>query len=419
MTVPGDISDQTLFTGLRVVDAGSFIAAPSAATILGDFGAEVIKLEPARGGDPWRHQFRRPGAPVSAHNYFWIMAGRNKKSLAVDLKRPEGQDILGRLMGRTDVFITNLPFAARDRLRIGHAALLAQNERLIYASFSAFGEAGPEMHRPGFDATAWWLRSGLGAQIRSGPDAEPLRTVSGMGDHMGALALFGAITAGLYRRAHTGRGGLVGTSLLATGAYSNANLIQAALCGADVLPPATRDDVPNPLQAYYPTKGGGWLMLVVTFSPTGNDWERLLAALDDAALAGDPRFATATARAEHRRALVAALDGVFRTRSATEWAGRLAASQVPYEVMAGPNAVARDPQMRAAGAIVATSDEVVAETVSSPLWLHGSPKRTPRPPPGLGEHTAPLLEELGYDAMAIAALAEQGVITRASHGEEA
>jgi crotonobetainyl-CoA:carnitine CoA-transferase CaiB-like acyl-CoA transferase len=145
-----------IFEGLKVLDCASFIAAPAAATVLSDFGATVIKIEPPGLGDPYRALSGMPGYPVSQHNYAWLLEARNRKSLALDLSKPEGQAVLHRLVAEADVFITNFPPAVRSRLAVTYAELAPLNERLIYASFTGYGEKGEEANKPGFDSNAYW-----------------------------------------------------------------------------------------------------------------------------------------------------------------------------------------------------------------------------------------------------------------------
>src|SRR5579863_8356241 len=149
------VSKPGIFAGLKVIDAASFIAAPAAATIMADFGAQVIKVEPTGEGDAYRAISFQPGMPKSDTNFCWTVDDRNKRSLALDLKRPEAQQILHRLIAEADVFITNYPPPARRRLGIAYAQVSHINARLIYASLTAYGEAGAEAEKPGFDSTAW------------------------------------------------------------------------------------------------------------------------------------------------------------------------------------------------------------------------------------------------------------------------
>ena len=230
-----------MFAGLRVIDCASYVAAPAAATVLSDFGAEVVKIEPPGEGEPWHVHYQRPGMPASEHNHPWLMDNRNKSGLALDLKSEAGRAVLERLVSQADVFITNTPLPARERLRMRYADFAEKYPRLIYASLTAYGEAGEEAGKTGFDATAYWARSGLMDEVRPDHRAIPARSVAGMGDRPTAMALYGAIVTALYRREKTGRGGEVRASLMASGMWANAYLIQAKLCGVDFPPrPAAR-----------------------------------------------------------------------------------------------------------------------------------------------------------------------------------
>ena len=211
----------SLLAGLRVIDAASFIAGPVAATILADFGADVIKLEPPA-GDPYRHRTGGPGVPESPYNYRWIVDNRTKRGLALDLRPADGRAVLHRLVARADVFVTNTPLDSRGRLGIRWEDLAPLNARLIYASITAYGEQGEEAPRSGFDATALWARTGLMDLVRPSPDSPPSRSLPGMGDHPTGVSLFAAIMAALYKREKTGKGTMVATSLMANGLWWNA-----------------------------------------------------------------------------------------------------------------------------------------------------------------------------------------------------
>ena len=223
--------EKGIFEGLKVLDCASFIAAPAAATVLSDFGADVIKIEPPGSGDPYRNLPNLPGYPVSQHNFAWMLEARNKRSLALDLSKPDGQAVLHRLAADADVFITNYPPAVCERLGITHAHLAPHNERLIYASFTGYGEKGEEANKPGFDSNAYWARSGLMDLVRADIDTTPARSIAGMGDHPCAMAFYGAIVTALYKRERTGKGSHVASNLMANGVWAASVLAQAKLCG--------------------------------------------------------------------------------------------------------------------------------------------------------------------------------------------
>jgi crotonobetainyl-CoA:carnitine CoA-transferase CaiB-like acyl-CoA transferase len=167
--------EKGIFEGLKVLDCASFIAAPAAATVLSDFGADVIKIEPPGSGDPYRNLPNLPGYPHSEHNFAWMLEARNKKSLALDLTKPDAREVLYRLVTEADVFITNMPPTVREKLGITHDHLAHLNERLIYASFTGYGEKGEEANKPGFDSNAYWARSGLMDLVRADEETTPAR----------------------------------------------------------------------------------------------------------------------------------------------------------------------------------------------------------------------------------------------------
>src|SRR5580704_13822961 len=287
---------QRVFDGLRVIDCASFIAGPAAATVMSDFGAEVIKIEPPGAGDPYRRRATPPIGPGLTSNPGFELDGRNKKSLALDLRSPAGQAVLRRLVAQADVFITNYPPPVRRRLGITYEELVPLNDRLIYASFSGYGEAGPEADKPGFDATAWWARTGLMHLVRAGEEATPARSLPGMGDHPSAMATYGAIVTALYHRERTGKGGYVGSSLLANGLWANGCSVQAALDGETVQPQPPREHGLNALRMHYKCRDGRWLLLSIVAEE--DRWQRFKECLGDATL-DHPDFATTTSREQH------------------------------------------------------------------------------------------------------------------------
>ena len=405
--------DAPLLAGLKVIDAGSFIAAPAAATVMADLGADVIKLEPP-GGDPFRYLRHAPGNPPSEVDYGWLADNRNKRGLALDLKTEAGRGALYRLIRDTDVFVTNLPLAARERLAVGYDDLAPHNDRLIYASLTAYGEHGPERLNTGFDSTALWARSGLMDMVRPAPDSPPAKSLPGMGDHPTAITLYAAIATALFRRERTGRGGYVATNLMANGLWWNALHAQAMLCGAEFPRRPGREDAPSALHNFYRTADGRWLQLVVI--PEDKRWPGLARAVGRADLIEDPRFAARENRHTNHRALIQELDAAFAIAPLAEWRRRLDEHGVSYGVISTLRDIPEDRQMRESGALAAIDDPGAGAeyVVSSPLWLDGAPRTRPSRPPAIGEHSEEILREHGFSPEEIEALQEAGAIPAAA-----
>ena len=388
------------FEGLKVIDCASFIAAPAAATVLSDFGAQVIKIEPPT-GDMYRDLIKAPGMPAGERNFPWELASRNKRSLVLDLKLPQALEVLHRLVTQAEVFITNMPLPVRRRLLVDYKHLGPLNPRLIYASFTAYGETGPEADKTGFDSTAYWARSGLMDQMRADYTAPPVRSVAGLGDHPSAMTLFGAIATALYRRERTGKGGRVSASLMGNGLWANSFLVQAKLNGSDVPPRQPREKALNPLTNSYCCRDNRWIIL--TLLNEARQFAPLFDALDCAHLAVDPRFATAPARRENAAALVALLDQQFALRDLAQWRTVLDGAGITFGLIGTLDDIPGDQQMQQIGAIVPFADGS-GMTVSSPFEMDGVTKLAPGPAPAIGQHSEQVLRDAGYSDQEIAKL---------------
>jgi crotonobetainyl-CoA:carnitine CoA-transferase CaiB-like acyl-CoA transferase len=392
-----------LFSDLKVIDCASWIAGPAAATIMSDFGADVIKIEPPGVGDPWRAR-SASGAP---NDYYWQLTSRNKRSLALDLKHEAGRAVLYRLAADADVFVTNFPLPVRDRLKLAPADLLPLNPRLIYASFTAYGEAGDEAAKTGFDSTAYWARTGLMDSVRADEETVPARSAPGMGDHPSATGLYAAIVTALYRREKTGHGGVVSSSLLQNGLWANGCFVQTRLFGEPVPHRPPREAAPNALANHYRCRDGRWFIMALWNEE--RQWHPLLNAIGREDLADDPLFATREGRKQNAQALVVELDAIFGARDMAEWRTILDSVGVTFGVVGKIDDVAHDAQMQAVGALVPFSDGKTL-TVSSPFNLEGEAKVAPRRAPTVGQHSADVLRDAGYSADEIGQLRKLGVL---------
>jgi crotonobetainyl-CoA:carnitine CoA-transferase CaiB-like acyl-CoA transferase len=393
-----------LFAGLKVIDCASWIAGPAAATILSDFGADVVKVEPPGAGDPWRASTPIPGKTT---DYYWQLTSRNKRSLAINLKHGEGLAALYRLVASADVFISNFPLPVRDRLKIAPADLLPLNPRLVYASFTAYGERGDEAPKTGFDATAYWARTGLMDMVRATEDTEPTRSAPGMGDHPSATGLYAAIVTALYRREKTGQGGVVQSSLLQNGLWANACFIQSRLFGETISLRPPRSQAPNALANHYRCRDGRWFIMALH-----NEQRQLrgfLEAIGRADLTDDPRFETSESRKQNGSALAKVLDEVFAQRDLAQWRQILDAAGVTIGAVSSVNEVSDDAQMQASGGLVPFADGQ-GLTISSPFNIAGETKVAPQRAPTVGQHSDAVLREAGYTEDEIKRLRELGVL---------
>ena len=392
-----------LLSGLRVIDCGTYIAAPAAAVILSDFGADVIKIERPPHGDPYRYLSLVPGMPLSPQFYCWTLTGRNKRSVALDLNDAAAREALLKLVATADIFITNYQRPLIQKFRLSYDDLSPLNGRLIYATLTGYGTAGEEVDKPGYDITAYWARSGLMNTMHNG-DAEPTQSPAGFGDHPTSMTMFAAIMLGLYRREITGKGSNLGTSLMANGAWSNACNLQAALVGAEFLPKRTRTTTVNPIINHYVTRDN--LRFLTCCLDPMKDWPNLCRALNREELIHDPRFSTPELRRANGPDLVAIIDAIVATRDMAEWKEIFRRHDVIWGPVPSTQQVAQDAQMEANG--VFPEIEPGLKTVANPLNVAGVEKVKPRKAPAVGEHTVEILQSLGYDDVAIADLLSRG-----------
>ena len=392
-----------LLEDIRVIDAASFIAGPAAATIMSDYGADVIKIEPPEVGDSLRWLISRGQMPEGPENYCWQLTSRNKRSVSLNLKDTEAQDILIDLVKTADVFITNMPFPIREKLKIRAEDIRPHNDQLIYASMSGYGEVGPDANRTAYDSLAWWARSGLMDFVRPSSLSPPAWSTPGMGDHPTATALFGAIMTALYRREKTGKGTEVSTSLMANGAWANACFIQGALMEVEF---SDRTNPPprHPFGDIYSTKDNRQVALAILGR---KEWPKLAKALGREDWLSDSRFEDGGLVKNQED-----LRQEFANRDTEEINSLLKESGVTFGFIGKITDCKDDEQFLQTETIVPMDHEKMPGlfTIDSPIKIVDEPKKQPYRAPILGEHTQEILKEIGMKEDKIYELKEKGAI---------
>ena len=405
---PRDELDAELpLAGLTVLDVSTYIAGPAAATALGDWGADVIKIEAPGIGDPHRNGWKGANYPRASGNYPWQLEGRNKRSIALDLKHVDGRQVMDQLIARADVLVVNFPSPVRERLKLRWEDVKGGNPRLIYASLTGYGESGPDADIPGFDVNAFFARSGLLDALRY-EGQPPAFSLSAQGDRPSAMTLLAAIMMGLYRRERTGRGGWVGTSLYANGVWSNATLAAAALVGATQTPRPPRERPRSAFQNQYVARDGRWFTLLL--SQEEKRWPSFCATIARDDLVSDPRFTSGALRLRHVIELVAELDAAFALQDWPHWREHLAAVGAAIAPISLTVDIVDDEQARHAGIIIETNSPDVPRSLSGPVRLGFAEQRVAGAAPALGQHTDVVLRELGYSDADIAVLRARNAV---------
>jgi crotonobetainyl-CoA:carnitine CoA-transferase CaiB-like acyl-CoA transferase len=386
-------SGLSAFSDLRVIELGVWVAAPSTAALLADWGADVIKIEPPA-GDPMRHVFGSLGIDSDMPNPAFSLDNRGKRSVVLNLRLPEDRERLEDLLASADVFISNLRPDALDGLGLEPAATVARHPRLVYCSISGYGLRGEERDRPTYDIGAFWARSGLSMQMAD-HQGTPLNARGGIGDHITGLAALAGLLAAVLEQRATGRGRVVEVSLLRTGAYVLGWDLGLQMTLGKVARAEPREHNQAPLMNPYRTADGKWFFF------TGLEAARHIGAVCRALghpdLADDPRFADARAIRRNRTEIIAMFDEIIAKLPLAVWAERFDREGVWWAPAQTPAEVVEDPQLMANGGFVEIAGGVAGgqRSVNGPVSFSEAPRTRVASVPGLGQHTDEVLGELG------------------------
>ncbi len=388
--------------GVRVLDLTQIMAGPFCTMLLADLGAEVIKIERPEGGD----DSRRMGPPFyQGESAAFMAVNRNKFGVAVDIRTEAGKEVLWRLIATADVLVENFRPGTMERLGFGYERVHVARPSLVYCSISGFGQTGPYRDRGGFDLVTQALSGVLSV---TGTPEEPAKVGVPISDLNAGLFASHAILAALLARARTGEGQHIETSLLeAALAYTIWESNEYWATGEAPQRLGTRHRLAAPYQVFQ--TADGW---VAIGAANQRNWERLCQALDRADLLADPRFASNSARMEHRPALVETLNDTFRTRTTGDWLRRLEPAGVPHSPVLTLDQVYQDPQVRAREMDLEIEHPVAGRVhaIGFPVKYSATPGRVRRPAPLLGQDTRPILQALGMSEEEYRQLREAGVI---------
>ena len=398
-----------LLKGLRVIELSTFIAVPACARFFADYGAEVIKIE-AKGGDAVRWNGTSEGRVDDPYeNTTFDLENANKKGIVLNLKSPEGREILFKLLENADLFLTNWRPQALEKNGLTYEALHERFPRLVYGTLTGFGEVGPDKDLPGFDFTAYWARGGVLESLRQ-KGQWPINLVPGMGDHQAGLFLAAGVMAALWNAQKTGVGEKVSINLLHTSIFIQAIMVQAAQyteLGQHY--PIDRRTADNPFNCAYQTKDGRFLQ--ISMPAFDSYYPKFMPLIGRADLKDEKRYTmeSITKNKLHSE-FIDILTEAFQTKTLAEWAEIFTANDIPFAAAQSWEEVLEDPQARAAGVFydMEYPNGNVRSLVRQPIQIGAEVPPYTRGPL-LGEHSAEVIRSLGYSEEQLEALHAAGV----------
>jgi len=393
--------------GIKVVEMGVWVAGPSCAAMLADWGADVIKLEPPT-GDPFRGLFASALGAAAPMNPPFEVDNRGKRSVSLNLDHPDGRALGRRLVDEADVFVSNMRPRVLEQFGLGYDEVRATNPKIVYCQVTGHGPENPERDRAAYDIGAFWARAGVGASLT--PEGTPFpQQRGGMGDHMTGISGAAAVSAALFARERTGEGQRVAVSLVRTGIYMMAWDYALEMRMGVRTRPYDRFHAPNPIINCFRTADDRWIWLLLLQGD--RHWPDLLRALGREDLAQDERWNNITKRRDNARGIVDVLDGEFAKRPLDEWGTILDQHNVWWAPVNSISDALKDPICQASGAFgESAGPEGAIPMVNTPVDFYGTPNAIGAIAPELGQHTEEVLLEMGLDWDRIIALKEAGAI---------
>ena len=394
---------------ITIIEIDNWMAAPSAAAVLADMGARVIKVEPLT-GDPMRNMSRRPkvDTPIADHDFQFDVDNRGKESILLDLTNPRAVKIVKQLCEKADVFLCNLLKTRQEKFGLDPESLKSVNQKMVHATLTGYGTEGDEAWRPGYDVTAFFGRSGLLDAVRDGTDGIPARAATAQGDHTTGLALVSGILAALRLVEKTGEYQVIETSLLETAVWTQASDYAATLVDKAPFRKRNRYEMLTATANRYPCKDGRWMVLNM---PEPKWWGPFCDALGKPEWKDDERFNTPRGRYQNMQVIVEMVDETMREKPLEEWGRTFDKHGVIWAAVQGIHEVTDDPQANSIGLFPTLQAGDLGEyrTVRAPINFHTADILPVKCSPAAGEQTDQILSELGFSADDIAELKDSNI----------